>query len=140
MKRLAAVLILLLALLLGTVAFSAPPTAAAPAAPESVTAPDRSESVSAPRHTISSTTSWNICHIKAQERANQGMAGAGGTVYAWNRSFHYGTAHITQCQLAVASPIGQGTYLECWQYVWNVSSPSWSKWKQGFYPTVSPCW
>jgi hypothetical protein len=133
------ILVLIVAPLLLAAALAIGP-APASAAPETPDAPDRSESVSAPSHTISSGTSWNICHYKAQERANQGMAGAGGSVYHWDRSFHYGTAHITQCQLAVASPIGQGTYLECWQYVWNVSSPSWSKWKQGFYPTVSPCW
>jgi hypothetical protein len=54
-------------------------------------------------------------------------------------TFHYGTAHVTQCWFRSGNPWGWGVYSYCWQYVWNIPSPSWNLYDQGFWPD-GRCW
>lgn len=76
----------------------------------------------APTHTVSGTTTHNICLYGRP---------ADYVIYA-EQTVHFGTAHVTQCAyrpvLLPAYP-----YARCWQYVWNIPNP----WSDNYPPDFS---
>lgn len=81
---------------------------------------------SAEAHTISSGTTAAICSYIRPPVGGWAIVGA--------RSFHYGTAHVTQCWYR------SGSLTRCKQYTWNVPSPVATDYPPIGGPVGGRCW